>query len=54
MLLREAVIAWKFGRVVGRIYRSPFRGSAPSLKASSLKASLKMLPIFLVCGSTNP
>lgn len=43
----EVVIEWKFGRVEGHIYISKFRGSAPSLKASSLKASLRMSPIFL-------
>lgn len=46
--LGGAVIEWKFGRVESHIYISQFRGSAPSLKASSLKASLRIPPpIFL-------
>lgn len=44
--LGEAVIKWKFGKVKGHIYLSEFRGSAPSLKASSLKASLRVSPSF--------
>lgn len=43
-LLKEAVVTeWKFGMVVD-IYRSQFSCSTSSLKVSSLKASLKMLP----------
>lgn len=43
-LLKEAVVTeWKFGKVVD-IYRSQFSCSTSSLKVSSLKASLKMLP----------
>lgn len=44
----KAVIEGTFGSVGSGIYRSQFRGSAPSLKAS-----LKMLHIFLACGSNH-
>lgn len=45
--LGEAVKEWKFGRGRAPIYVNQLRGSAPSFRASSLKASLRMPLIVL-------
>lgn len=53
LVLGDAIIEWKLRRVGAHNCRSQLRGSASSLKAPSLKASLKMLLIFLACRSNH-